>query len=342
MNISAEMLEKKIKTDKNLERIYLLYGEETFLLENILKKIKTNFGELVKGINYIQIDETNIDSLISNIETPAFGYEKKLIVIRNTELFKREVKRKGAKFVEIRDSIAEYIKNNFETIKETAVLVFVEQSVDKAKMLNTLETIKEAVICNFEKQKPNQIIARLKSICNAYKVNVNEITLKYLVESCGTDLQNLINEIRKQIEYVGQNGTITKETIDLLSVKQIESVIFDLTDNLGKKEIKSSLDILNNLIYSKEPAQKILITLYNHFKKLYITKLAKNQNRNLAQELNLKPNQLFLTSKYEMQSKYFTEKELKERLQDMIELDRKSKVGLIDINIGLETLISNF
>ena len=28
------------------------------------------------------------------------------------------------------------------------------------------------------------------------------------------------------------------------------------------------------LIYSKEPLQKILITLYNHFKKIYLTKLA--------------------------------------------------------------------
>ena len=76
------------------------------------------------------------------------------------------------------------------------------------------------------------------------------------------------------IEYAGENGTIKQEDIDKLSIKKIESVIFDLTDNLGKKDIASALEVLHNLIYEKEPLAKILVTLYNHFKKLYITKMA--------------------------------------------------------------------
>ena len=74
--------------------------------------------------------------------------------------------------------------------------------------------------------------------------------------------KELINEIRKLIEYEGENGTITKETVDLLATKKIESIIFELTDNLGKKNIAEALKVLNNLLYSKEPLQKILITLY--------------------------------------------------------------------------------
>ena len=54
-------------------------------------------------------------------------------------------------------------------------------------------------------------------------------------------MQDLINEIRKLIEYAGTDGIITKEAIDKLSIKQIESVIFDLTDNLGKRDIEKSL-----------------------------------------------------------------------------------------------------
>lgn len=101
-------------------------------------------------------------------------------------------------------------------------------------------------------------------------------------------MQDLINEIRKQIEYAGENGIITKESIDLLAVKQMESVIFDLTDNLGKKNIKEAMVVLYNLLYAKEPIQKILITLYNHFKKLYITKLAIRQNRNVRRSIRFK------------------------------------------------------
>ncbi len=168
------------------------------------------------------------------------------------------------------------------------------------------------------------------------------ILLDILQNVFGLKMQNLINEIRKQIEYVGENGTITKETIDLLAVKQIESIIFDLTDNLGKRNIKDARIVLNNLILSKEPLQKILITLYNHFKKLYITKLAVAQNRNLAECMNLKPNQLFLVNKYRKQSECFSQDELKEILQELISLDSNYKVGLIDLNVGLDSILCRY
>ena len=93
MLTTIENLEKDLK-EKKLNSIYLLYGEETFLLETCLKKIKNNFGELVAGINYIKIDEGNVNSLISDMETPAFGYEKKLIIARDTGLFKKDGRKK--------------------------------------------------------------------------------------------------------------------------------------------------------------------------------------------------------------------------------------------------------
>lgn len=155
-------------------------------------------------------------------------------------------------------------------------------------------------------------------------------------------MQELINEIRKQIEYVGENGTITKESIDLLCIKKIESIIFDLTDNLGKKNTKEALEVLNNLIYTKEPVQKILITLYNHFKKLYIVKLCEKYNKNITESLNLKPNQTFLVSKYKMQANYFKESELRKILEELINLDSNYKIGLIDLNIGLEAILCRY
>ena len=57
--LKVEELEKKLNQG-SCQGIYLLYGEETFLLEQQLNKIKKNFGEIVKGINYISIDENNI------------------------------------------------------------------------------------------------------------------------------------------------------------------------------------------------------------------------------------------------------------------------------------------
>jgi len=57
--LKIEELEKELKNEK-LNSLYLLYGEEKFLLENSLKKIRKLFGECLKGINYITIDDTNL------------------------------------------------------------------------------------------------------------------------------------------------------------------------------------------------------------------------------------------------------------------------------------------
>ena len=83
--VSIEKLEQELKQE-NLNNIYLLYGEELFLLENNLNKIRKLFGKTIKGINFILIDDTNVKELIQDIETPAFGYEKKLIIARNTRV----------------------------------------------------------------------------------------------------------------------------------------------------------------------------------------------------------------------------------------------------------------
>ena len=334
--MTVDNLEKELKQN-NLESIYLFYGEEKYLIENAVKKIKKIFGDLILGINYIQINDTNIDTLISNIETPAFGYQKKLIIVKNAMLFKKEKRGIESSNKDVSKNIAVYINDNIESIKQSTILLFIEDEINKNELQEVIE--KNGIICNFEELKPIELKKRIKTICNMYKVNIDDNTLQLFIETCGTNMLNLINEIRKLIEYTGENGTITKETIEKLSIKEFEARIFDLTDNLGKRNIKDAIQILKELIYNKEPVQKILITLYNHFKKIYLTKLAIEYKQDIINVLKLKPNQTFLVSKYKRQADFFKINELRNILGELIDLDKNYKSGLIDINIGLESIL---
>ena len=338
--ITIENIEKELKSG-NLQSLYLLYGEELFLLENSLKKIKTLFGECIKGINYINIDDTNCSNLISDIETPSFGYEKKLIIARNTGLFQKDGKRKNNEMQKLREKITNYISENIDIIRKSVVLIFVEEDADSKQELYKIID-KLGIICKFDFQKPIQIEKRITTICNGYNVSIDKDTVQYFIECCGTNMQELINEIRKLIEYAGNGGKIKKEDIDKLSTKKIESIIFDLTDNLGKKDIEKALEVLKNLIYAKEPIQKILITLYNHFKKIYFVKIALKNNKDIIDSLNLKPNQTFLVNKYKIQAKYFKYNDLKEILQQLIDLDYNYKNGEIDLQVGLEAILCRY
>ena len=335
--MTPDLLEKELKQGK-LNSIYLFYGEESYLLENAVKKMKKLFGELILGINYIQIDETNIDNLILDIETPAFGFNKKLIIVKNAGLFKKGTKKNPEANSERQKKIAEYIEENINLINDSIILLFIEEDVSKVELQKVIE--KNGIVCNFERLKPLDIRKRLKSICNLYEVNVSDQNLDLLIEISGTNMLSLINEIRKLIEYAGKGGTITKESVEKLAIKEFDAIIFDLTDSLGKKDIKETMRILNELIYNKEPVQKILITLYYHFRKIYLTKLCVERNRqDIELVLKLKPTQTFLIPKYKRQAGYFKTKELRKILGELIELDNKYKSGKIDINIGLEAIL---
>lgn len=336
MDLTYEALDKSIQIE--LKPLYLLYGEEQYLIDTCINKIKKKFGERVLGINYILIDETNIDNLISDIEMPAFGFEKKLIIVKNSGLFKKDGRKKSGS--PMQDKIAEYINSNMDIIEESVILVFVEGIADKNIVFEKIQ--KNGIVCNIEELKPVQLVKRLKQICSLYKVNVDDSTLNYLIETSGTNMQNLINEIRKLIEYAGENGTIKVEDINKLSIKQIESVIFELTDDLAMRKIDKALEVLDNLIYQKEPMQKILITLYGHFKKIYLCSIAVKLNKDVVNSLGLKPNQTFLVSKYKKQASYFKIRELRNILKELIDLDYNSKNGKIDLDIGLRSILCNY
>ena len=53
--------------------------------------------KLSSGINYIEIDEESLDSLLQEIAMPCFGYSKKMIIVKNSGLFKKETKKKTSR-----------------------------------------------------------------------------------------------------------------------------------------------------------------------------------------------------------------------------------------------------
>jgi DNA polymerase-3 subunit delta len=154
-------------------------------------------------------------------------------------------------------------------------------------------------------------------------------------------MQDLMNEIRKLIEYVGPEGTIKKEDIDALAIKKPEAVVFDLTDHLANKELNKALDTYRDLISQNVSDQMILIMIYRHFRNLYIFKLSNTAD--VATNLKLKPNQTFLPKIYARQAQYFTIEELKEILFELINIDESTKNGNLDsISLGLESIMCKY
>ena len=197
--MTYDNLEKNLNSGK-LDSLYLIYGEEEYLVDKAIKKVKKSFGELLEGMNYINIDESSTSDIISNIESPAFGFEKKLIIVRNSGLFKKDGRKKTG--TPIQEYLAYYINQNKEIIQDMVVLIFCEKEIDKNNVFLAIE--KNGTIIECPSMKNYEIISNLKNICKMYRVNLSDEVGNYFLEVAGTSMQELINEIRKLIEYEGE------------------------------------------------------------------------------------------------------------------------------------------
>lgn len=311
-----------------MENLYLISGDDEYEKINYVEKIKEQFSDLKKGINFIQIDKDNMHTLEQELSTYSFFNEPKLIVVKLQKKSNEEDDTKSKKEW-LTEDLEEKILNKIETI----TLVFIEEGTSKGK-LNKLIS-KNGKVIVLDKKKPSELASWVQDYAKENNAVLNKPEAVYLVDLCGSNKQTLVNEINKLIDYSDDNK-ITREAIDKMCIKTSEVIIFDLTDSYGKKDIKATLKNLEDLIENKEPLQKILIMLTKHFKSLLLSKVILEQGKSVAAELGINP---YPAKKYSDQSKNFSKEELIKIFKELAQLDVDSKVGKIDLKIGLQKII---
>ncbi len=314
--------------------ICLITGDDLFERNRKLEEIKKNFGELVKGINYIVLDKDNISSLISELTTYPFGFEKKLIIVNIATKMSSDDENSNNKNDWFNDDVTKNILNSIDT----NVIVFVGDFQARSKIYKFVSANGKCIECNKPKSKKD-IAPWVVSITRQYNKNISIENANYMIQICSADKLLLFNEIQKMIDYIGEREEILKDDIEKVGIRTLETIIFDLTDCIGTRNISNTLKFLEELLAQKEPLQKILIMIARHFKSLLITKICILENRSIADELNTKfP---FIINKYKDQARRFELNELEDIIINLANLDADSKIGKIDLKIGLELCLIN-
>src|SRR5699024_5291889 len=78
---------KQVKTNQ-LSPVYLLYGMESYFIQNIKKQmIHTLLSHTEENISTYDLEETPIEDVITDVETYPFFGNKKLIIASNPVFF---------------------------------------------------------------------------------------------------------------------------------------------------------------------------------------------------------------------------------------------------------------
>jgi len=314
---------------KSEHSLYLITGEDLFEREKELNKIKENFGELVKGINYVTLDKETISLLSNEVITYPFGFDKKLIIVNIPSKSSRTEENSSSKM----DWFDEELEEEMIQSLDVNVIVFVGDVQTRSKLFQFINKNGKCIACNKPKSKKD-IAPWIVSVARQNGKIISLENANYMLQICGSDKLMLSNEIQKLADYVGENEEIKKQDIEIVGIRTLETIIFDLTDALGNRNLRVSIQYLEELLMQKEPLQKILIMIARHFKSLLITKICIRKNISVSEELNIKfP---FIVNKYKEQCRRFQEKELEDIVIRLADLDANSKVGKIDLKIGLE------
>ncbi len=319
--MSLKILEEDIK-NKKLHGIYLLYGTETYDVENYVEKMKKCYTNLEAGVNFFVLDKTSIDSLADICDSVSFFGLEKLVVIKNI----------GLKFN----------KDIFENINNPElVIIITEESVDK-RTSEYKYLAKKATCVEFNKLNEKDAIFFVKRMLTAYKINVSDEVAKYLVSVCTEDKQILINEFRKIVAYLEQGDVLTKEVIDTICSKTLDAKIFDLMDCIIGKKKTEAISMLEDMLAQGTYIGIITSMMFKQIKQIYQIKLMENKireegiNVDIAKELGIHP---FVFSKLKAASSMYTIDHLENLMLDFDEYDESSKTGKIDIVLGLKILI---
>ncbi len=311
-----------------LKSIYLLYGQERYLVLKMKEKLKNAMISPEDSFNYTYFEGNKIDlgKVKEMSETMPFFSEKRLLLIEDSGLFKKSS-----------DAMVDILKN----LPDTTRILFVENEIDKRNKLYKYVS-KNGYAAELNGMTEKELLVFVAREIGGAGKKIRENTAYYLLAIAGTDMNILRNEIEKLVAYVGKREEITKKDFDAIVTVEITNKIFDMISHIVYKEQKKALDLYYDLVAKKEPPLRILALLVRQFQILFQVKDLQSHQKSrqeMAKIVGLAP---FIVGKYEKQAAGFSLEQIRNCVKECAQVEEKIKTGqLVDV-IGVELLIIGF
>lgn len=310
--------------------IYLLYGPDEYARSEELAAIKAQIPPDLADLNISQLDgrKLKLDALMSACEAFPFLAERRLVVVQNVL--------KSQKAGKDRDELRAYL----ERIPATCDLVLVEsEDFDKRSSVFTYLK-KTATVREFLPKEGAELLRWLAERAAALGVKLDPPAAQRLVGYVGSDSRLLINELGKLASYTGRGGRISADTVELLVQDGQEQNLFAFIDELSARRRGSALQSLRHLFADGQAATYILFMIARQVRILLgVKELAAQRLRpdDIAAQLGQRP---FVVRKALDQARGFSDAELSQLHDRVLELDQASKTGRIEAETGLELLVA--
>lgn len=310
MQVSYSEFKNGVK-NKEIKPVYLFEGEDAFFRNRGVELIKDEFI-VEPDLNFKSFDGENLDlgEVISSLESFPFLSPKRLTVIKEFYPDKTSLKSGFAKYIEkpISDSI----------------LVVVN-----TKPCETLKKFENVYTINCKKADSITIAKWVELEGKKVSVSVERNAALKIAEYCLNDMARVEMETQKVLSYALKDGVVTEQTIELLVSRDTDYKIYKMTDYIGQKKFSMALEVIKEMMAKGEPPQRLIVSIYNYYRRLLHVAISDQDNTTLAKLLEA---QDFVIRNLKTQSKMFSKRAIKRAVDVLVDADYKSKCGAMDFN----------
>lgn len=337
--VQMTAVRKKIK-QRQLAPIYVLYGIEDFLIEEMKQMIiKQSVERETFEFNFAQFDmaETPVETAVEDADVLPFIGEYRVVVIKNP-IFLTGKKDKN-KIEHDLKKLEQYIDHP----SPHSIMIFhadYEKLDQRKKVVKKLKKVGEVV--EFSSANEAMIYEILRERAEKEGAVFTKEANERLLQMIGPHLYHLTSEVDKMALYAGEKGEINADVVDLLTSRTLESNVFALIDKVVHDRLDEGFSILRDLIKQKEEPIRLLALLARQFRIIYQVKESGregNMQAVISKRLKLHPYAVKVASG---QAKSFESTELLRILNECAKADFAMKTGQMDKRLALELLLTKF
>lgn len=318
---------------KQLHRLYIFHGEESFLLHHYLERMKKLLvDELTESFNYNRLTKENFDlrSLADAVESLPMMAEHTFVWVDDVDIFKLPEDDR-TKLSEVFSDIPDYC---------TVVFSFETESWKPDKRFKKLwDAINEnAQIVEFARQSQKDLIAWIQRHFASNQKSIDPNLCTYLIDLTGGTMTALSGEISKICAFSGAER-ITKSDIDAVTEPVLDAVVFQMTDLLGEGKYGAALVKLQELLKMQQDPILILGTIGSHFRRLGAARTLLDNGKNSSDLMRLCRLSDYPARKTMEAARRFSAAFCAKSAELVLETDRQMKTSYDDPARLLEVLI---
>ena len=307
--------------------VEVLYGTESFLINEYLEKIK---GERqIENIIKYNLEETTLMDIIEDALYIDLFNNDKMIIVYNSY------------FLNDLSMDTTILEDYFNHKNEKTLLFFIsdKEKLDERKKIVKLFK-KENKIKQFNKLEEKTLEEKIKEKLKSQNFEIDFLALKELINRCKNNYQDILNEINKLILYKDNEKNITIEDVKKVVSKPLEDNIFKLLGAITENNKKQIFDIYEDILNTGEDPIKILVMIANEFRLIYEVKIMNNLNeQELSNIMKIHP---YRIKKAKEKTYSYTKEKLEIILNKLSDLDYNIKSGNVDKYAGLDLFLIEY